>query len=51
MVRKICFQELPGFILEKPLTSSIYRVIVFADMKIQYCDFSLIQSGGDTKDL
>lgn len=33
------------------LTTAMYRVIVVTDMKIQYCDFSLIQSGGDTKDL
>ena len=33
------------------LTTAVRRVIVVSDMKIQYCDFSLIQSGGDTKDL
>ncbi len=37
--------------LQYSLTIRIYRVIVISDMKIQYCDFSLIQSGGDTKDL
>lgn len=36
---------------EMVLTKHTDRAIVIADMKIQYCDFSLIQSGGDTKDL